>query len=106
MNNVVGGTATRNRRLAISLSHDLAGRRVSSDQLNLSHVGRQRSNEQKASIVNYSIDTKTHVGEHNIPHRLVTGGVGIPCLLSIARNARISPFITATSPSSVLTLLA
>ena len=38
--------------------------------------------------------------------RLGTAGVGIPCLLSIARNAKISPFICVTSPSRDLTLLA
>lgn len=38
--------------------------------------------------------------------RLETAGAGIPCLLSIARNAKISPFICETSPSKDLTLLA
>lgn len=87
----------------ISLSHDLAGRRISSNKLN--HFT-QDAGAQTKSIVKHSIDTNTHLGETQHPHRLETGGVGIPCLLSIARNARISPFITATSPSSVLTLLA
>ena len=39
-------------------------------------------------------------------HRLGTAGAGIPCLLNIARNAKISPFMCETSLSKHLTLLA